>query len=83
MHGARLAEEAAPEPIEHPSDLDEHLPAGPCRSGVVRTVVRVGFEANGVCDFDRHGPDAGADPQPRERVHDEAIELGHGPRLEG
>jgi len=82
VHGARLAEEAAPEPIEDPSDLDEHLPAGPCRSGVVGTMERVGFEANGVGDFDRHGPDPGGDIQPRERFHDQAIELSHRPRLE-
>src|SRR5438034_11715149 len=43
----------------------------------------VRFEANGVWDFDGHGPDPRADIQLRQRLHDEAIELGHRPRLEG
>src|SRR5205809_6333283 len=43
----------------------------------------VRFEANGVWDFDGHGPDPRADIQLRQPLHDEAIELDHRPRLEG
>src|SRR5213078_2290983 len=83
VHGARLAEEAGAERIEDPSDPDEYLQERLCRSRVVGAMDRVGFEANRVGDFGRHGPDPGVDAQPRERVHDEAIKLGHRPRLEG
>ena len=83
VHGARLAEEAAPEPLEDPFDLDEHLPAGPCRRGVVGAMGRVGFEANRVGHLDRHSPDPGVDIEARQRVHDEPIKLGHRPRPEG
>src|SRR3989449_5315704 len=81
VDGARLTDEAAAEHLQNPFDLDEQLPACPSRCGIVRAVDRVGFEANGAGDFDRHGPDPGADVQPCQRVHDEAIELGDRARL--
>src|SRR2546425_2315138 len=82
VDGARLTDEAAAEHLQNPFDLDEQLPACPSRCGIVRAVDGVGFEANGVGDFDRHGPDPGADVQPCQRVHDAARSEEHTSELQ-
>src|ERR687891_162229 len=83
MDGARLAEETAAEHVEDPFDLDEYPPERAGRGGIVRAMDGVGLEARGVRNFHRHGPDPCADIQSRQRLHDEAMEFGHRPGLEG
>jgi hypothetical protein len=76
LHRARLADEARPEHLEDPFDLDERQPEPTDCSRVVGGVHAVVGERDRTGDLDGHRPDLRGHLQLVQRLHDGVVELG-------
>src|SRR5208282_824945 len=82
MHWTIFADEAGAEFLEDDVAQNQNLPEAVGIFGIVRGVLRVGLEGNGVWDFDGHGPDFHFDAQGFEGGHEFRIEDSDRLRLE-
>ena len=80
VHGADLAEEPAAEHLEDAIHLDERPPEPLHLLAVVRRVLRVLLERDGVGDLHRHRPHGRGQPEPIEVLHQLGVEVGDGAR---
>src|SRR5207253_5636157 len=63
MHGARLAEKARAELLEHPIHIDEHAPELLRLAPIISRVGAVLLKRDGVGELDRDRPDRDLQPQ--------------------
>jgi hypothetical protein len=76
MHGARLPEKPRAELFEHPVYFDQRAPKLMSAVGIIRGVLAVVFERNGVRDLDRRRPDPHLQLERFQPIHKFAVKIG-------
>ena len=82
MHGAGLADESGTELTEDGIEIGEDAPEPVCVFGIVGRVRGVLIEADGIGNFDGHGPEFDVDAKRDEGATELAVKIGNRTRLQ-